>query len=223
METFTQTLSHQSVPRFWMTKAGAGLLLQHLREQDVRATLHSDARWQQRTGKNIWVDIPGVSTAGMAYPINWIKTIVGDMVADKQVHKGWLGIVGYHDGHNTRIREIKADSPAQAAGLQPGDVIVSFNRQEVKSVMELARLVRYSSPGQEVVLGYLRDGATAETSVSMGEKMSTSVPVFESPPDDPMPPEQLVSETSDQREMLELRIQMLENEVRKLRKLIEIK
>jgi serine protease Do len=167
--------------------------------------------------------IPSVSTAGMAYPINWIKKIVGDLVADKPVQKGWLGVVGYHDGHNTRIRDIKADSPAQKAGLQPGDVIVSFNRQEVKSVMELARLVRYSSPGHEVMVGYLRDGEPAETSVLMGEKISASATqVSKSPPDNHIRAEQPVADIADQHEMLELRIRMLENEVRKLRKLIEV-
>ena len=60
---FTQTGSHQSVPRFWMTKSEGAPLLERVKRADVPATLHCDARWEQRVGKNIWVEIPGVSDA----------------------------------------------------------------------------------------------------------------------------------------------------------------
>ena len=59
----TQTRSHQDVPRFWMTVAEAEPLLALLRTRDLDATIFSDARWEERTGKNIWIDIPGVSSA----------------------------------------------------------------------------------------------------------------------------------------------------------------
>ncbi|MCP4640196.1 MAG: hypothetical protein GY851_07180, partial [bacterium] len=63
MELFTQTGSHQNVPRFWMTRNSAGALLDRLKSEDIEATLVSDARWEQRVGKNLWIDLPGVSTA----------------------------------------------------------------------------------------------------------------------------------------------------------------
>jgi len=59
----TQTMSHQDVPRFWMTRAEAAPLLKLIKSSDLDATIFSDARWEQRTGKNIWIDLPGVSTA----------------------------------------------------------------------------------------------------------------------------------------------------------------
>lgn len=62
-ELFTQTRSHQNIPRFWMTREEAAPLLERLHEGDLPATLHSDARWEQRIGKNILLDIPGVSDA----------------------------------------------------------------------------------------------------------------------------------------------------------------
>jgi len=63
MAEVTQTRSHQDVPRFWMTADEAAPLLRTLKENDLEATLFSDARWESRNGKNIWVDLPGVSTA----------------------------------------------------------------------------------------------------------------------------------------------------------------
>ncbi|MCX5757462.1 MAG: M28 family peptidase, partial [Candidatus Hydrogenedentes bacterium] len=58
----TQTMSHQDIPRFWMTKAEGAPLSARLKSGDLDATLYSDARWEHRTGKNIYIDIPGAST-----------------------------------------------------------------------------------------------------------------------------------------------------------------
>jgi len=63
LNNFLQTLSHQSVPRFWMTREDAAPLLERVQKSDIQATMYSDARWEQRLAKNIWVDIPGVSEA----------------------------------------------------------------------------------------------------------------------------------------------------------------
>jgi len=63
MSFTTQTRSHQDIPRFWMTREEAAPLLAAIKARDVEATLYSDARWEQRAGKNIWVDLPGVSAA----------------------------------------------------------------------------------------------------------------------------------------------------------------
>lgn len=64
LEVFTQTLSHQNVPRFWMNRSSAGPLLDQLKAGGpADAVIRSDADWEQRAAKNIWVDIPGVSEA----------------------------------------------------------------------------------------------------------------------------------------------------------------
>ncbi len=61
MATTTQTLSHQDVPRFWMTAAEGAPLIAAIKGANLDATLVSDARWEQRTGKNVWIDLPGAS------------------------------------------------------------------------------------------------------------------------------------------------------------------
>ncbi|MBI4559463.1 MAG: FtsX-like permease family protein [Candidatus Hydrogenedentes bacterium] len=63
LQWFTQTRSHQNVPRFWMTRREATPLLASLRENEIEATLLSDARWETRTGRNLWIEIPGRSQA----------------------------------------------------------------------------------------------------------------------------------------------------------------
>jgi len=59
----TQTRSHQDVPRFWMTKVEAAPLIAQLKGRSIEGTIYSDARWEERTAKNVWIDVPGVSTA----------------------------------------------------------------------------------------------------------------------------------------------------------------
>lgn len=110
------------------------------------------------------------SSTTLAYPINWIKRIAEDIIEYGYVRKGWLGVVGYHDGSKPKIREIRNNSPAQKAGLVEGDVIVKFSYKEVESVSELARLVEYTSPGQKVPLEYMRGDQMLLTAVEVGEK-----------------------------------------------------
>ena len=59
-------------------------------------------------------------------------------------------------------------TPAAAAGLRPGDEIVSFNGTRIDDWMELVTVIRANEDG-EAVIGYVRDGElrTAETSTTV--------------------------------------------------------
>ncbi|MBX5493488.1 MAG: site-2 protease family protein [Chloroflexi bacterium] len=55
------------------------------------------------------------------------------------------------------VGSVLPDSPAQAAGLQPGDVIVALNQQPVPTIEDLQRVAR-ANAGQQVVVQVQRDG-----------------------------------------------------------------
>ncbi len=112
----------------------------------------------------------GVGFATLAYPINWIRRIVDDIIEHGVVRKAWLGVVGYHDGRQPKISAIKANSPAEDAGLVVGDVIVKFSYQHVNTIDQLARLVEYSTPGTTVPLEYQRGDQFLTTEVKLGER-----------------------------------------------------
>ncbi len=60
---------------------------------------------------------------------------------------------------NTKVGEVLPGKPAEALGLQTGDLIVSVNQQPVDSWEELTKII-HSHPGQEMVIEWQRDGQT---------------------------------------------------------------
>jgi len=62
----------------------------------------------------------------------------------------------YNGVEGVLVLKVAPDSPAGDAGLRPGDVIRSVNRQPVRSVAELEAAVKKSSDG--LLLNIQRDG-----------------------------------------------------------------
>jgi hypothetical protein len=62
------------------------------------------------------------------------------------------------EGVGVRIEGTVPDSPAAAAGLVAGDVIVGLGDQEIASLRDLSTALKGSEPGARVTLVYLRDG-----------------------------------------------------------------
>jgi len=77
--------------------------------------------------------------------------------------------LGLHPNvHGVVISDLDPNSPAAAAGLQPGDVIQSINREPVSSVADFNRLAGQASG--EVLLRVNRQGNSAFVAVSPGEE-----------------------------------------------------
>jgi serine protease Do len=57
------------------------------------------------------------------------------------------------------ITRVAADSPAEKAGLKPGDVVMQYNGQRVEGMDQFSRLVHETPAGREVKLQIYRDGA----------------------------------------------------------------
>ena len=95
---------------------------------------------------------------------------------------GWLGIsiqeitegikeaAGLTIDNGVLINEVFEGSTAEEAGLEPGDIILEFEGEEVEDVRHLVRLVRESEPGDQVHLTILRDRKEEEVAVEVGER-----------------------------------------------------
>ena len=87
------------------------------------------------------------------------------------------------------IRMVMEGGPADRAGIQPGDVMLSYNGELVLGTGQFARLVQETPPGRHVKVQYWRDGKTLTTIVLIGasnEVKSNSNPLFPfSPPNWP--------------------------------------
>ena len=92
---------------------------------------------------------------GFAVPSDTVELIADRIVNEESLEMGYLGISGRasEDGDvGVVVLEVMPDSPAEAAGLQPGDVIVSIDSEPMYDITELSAAVKLRRPGETVEL-----------------------------------------------------------------------
>ena len=77
---------------------------------------------------------------------------------------------GLREVRGVGVAEVVQGSPAEAAGLQNGDVILRVNGDEITSSRKLTRLISEISPDHTVKVVVIRDGNERELSVTLGKR-----------------------------------------------------
>ena len=112
---------------------------------------------------------------GFAIPIDRAKAIA-DRLVGGTADTSPVAFLGVTTSDNTvgttgaTVVEVSAGSPAEAAGLRTGDVVVAVDDQRVSGAASLSRLVGDRSPGTEVTLTVVRDGDEIELSATLGKR-----------------------------------------------------
>ncbi|MDA3656540.1 S1C family serine protease [Mycobacterium xenopi] len=113
---------------------------------------------------------------GFAIPINQAMAIAGQIrsgAASPTVHIGPTGFLGIgvsdaRNGAGALVQRVIPDAPAAAAGVSPGDRIVSIDNQPVNSATALTNILDQRHPGDTVVLGLLSGpGAVRSVNVTL--------------------------------------------------------
>lgn len=84
-----------------------------------------------------------------------------------------LGVVphyGEEDPRGVKIDGTTPGTPAEAAGLQAGDVIIQFGDEKLTSLQGLTDVLRRSKPGDKVKLVVIRDGKNVELEATLAER-----------------------------------------------------
>ena len=136
---------------------------------------------------------PRAQGIGFAIPINFVKTVLVDLKEGKHVRRGFIGatvgetnselaqkIGAPQDLQAPFVTGVTKGSPAEKAGLQPYDAILSFNGKSVHSPSELVQDVTQVPVGTEVPMEILRDGAKKTLSVKIKERPDSYVASNES-------------------------------------------
>jgi C-terminal processing protease CtpA/Prc len=93
------------------------------------------------------------------------------------VNRENAGKFGLSSVRGVAVQQVMDNSPAKAAGIQAGDVITSFNGEEISSVRKLSRLIGEIAPDHQARLTVSRGGAEREVTVTLGKRPA---PRFES-------------------------------------------
>jgi serine protease Do len=118
---------------------------------------------------------------GFAVPSSLAKTVVAQLEQHGKVSRGWLGVqiqevtpaiassLGLQGEHGALVAVITPDSPGAKAGLKQGDVIMTFNGNEVSRLRDLPRLVAETAPDTGVKMKVWRNGQPVELHATLGE------------------------------------------------------
>jgi hypothetical protein len=88
------------------------------------------------------------------------------MPSDRPLPRAMIGIVVANEGGDVIVERVSPGSPAQSAGVLPGDIITNLNGQLISDVSEVIDLMTELSPGDEVALSVERDGFSATLSLA---------------------------------------------------------
>lgn len=110
---------------------------------------------------------------GFATPIEVAIWIAEELRSGREVRFGFLGINGYTPAlgePGAIVASVSPGGPAEAAGMQVNDRIVSFDGQPVGSMDELAVAVRLRAPGSEVIVEVVRDDLLIRLFIPLGDR-----------------------------------------------------
>jgi serine protease Do len=121
---------------------------------------------------------------GFAIPASVAKPITDRLMRGETIERGYLGVeIGaisreYQEALNLDSRDgafvnsVTPGGPADRAGLQAGDIVVSLNGQPVRDSSDLTRRIGSTSPGDALRLEILRDGRRQTVNARSGTRPS---------------------------------------------------
>jgi Do/DeqQ family serine protease len=117
---------------------------------------------------------------GFAIPSNMVANIKNTLIEHGSVKHGQLGIAiqdlnaelaqafGLEQSQGAVIASVQPKSPADKAGLEPGDIVLAINDRRIKSSQEVRNLIGLLPIGEEVKLEILRRGEAQTVRAEIG-------------------------------------------------------
>jgi serine protease DegQ len=130
----------------------------------------------------IYSQTGGSMGIGYAIPVSIARQVMEQIVQKGSVTRGWIG-VGVQDitpelaqsfnlpaSRGVLITQVERGSPADKAGIKPGDVLLSVNGRPVADTTTMLNLVAALPPGQGATLKLTRNQAETELTVTIGRR-----------------------------------------------------
>ena len=123
----------------------------------------------------------GVEGMGYAISINSAEPIIKELIHQGYVIRPWLGVSLYtvtpgvamwnnlSVEEGALVDEVTKGSPAEAAGLEQGDVIIQFQGKKIANADELLQAILDSQIGAKVEITFVRDKSTKTTTAQLQE------------------------------------------------------
>jgi len=134
-------------------------------------------------GVNTAIFSPSGGSVGIAFaiPSDTVSTVVTQLKEHGAVTRGWIGVqiqpvtqeiadsLGLKKAEGALVAEPQANSPAQKAGIEAGDVITSVDGKEIRDARDLAKRIGAMAPKASVKLTVLHKGTEKAVTLTLGE------------------------------------------------------
>lgn len=122
----------------------------------------------------------GVEGIGFAIPVNLVRGVINEINTRGRVVRGWIGIatdtvdearaksLGLPAAGVVIVR-MASNSPAQRAGLRPGDLILSIDGKAPKDAREVLLRIADTTPGEPLKISWQRGADKGDTEVVVDE------------------------------------------------------
>ena len=142
---------------------------------------------------NVAGDVIGINTAifsqsggsvgiGFAISSNLAKRVTGQLTEFGTTRRGWLGVfiqevtpdiaetLGLDKAEGALVSSVNENSPADAGGIEPGDVVLSFDGKPIVKMRDLPRVVAETEVGSNAEVELFRGGKPMTLTVTLGER-----------------------------------------------------
>ncbi len=157
----------------------------------------------QVVGVNTAILSPTGGSIGIGFSMasNVVKRVVDQLQQFGETRRGWLGVriqdvtadvaeaMGLEKAAGALVTDVP-EGPAAEAGMMAGDVILSFDGQDVTDTRSLVRTVGNTEVGKTVRVVVFREGKTTTLKITLGrrEEAEGAIPVAQPGPDNPAAP-----------------------------------
>jgi serine protease DegQ len=126
---------------------------------------------------------------GFAVPADMISIVMGHLARDGEMRRGQLGVqiqdltsamesvLATGAGKGALVTNVMPDSAAEAAGIQPSDVIVGLNGHDIDSGRELRNAIGLLGVDKEIQLALYRDGRKQSVNAVIGGAQTSTASV----------------------------------------------